>query len=82
MQVRRNRRWGEGGLGVAAAPPRFLLNSIFYELKKVLLKWKIVQNYKTSWTYSRFVDTYNIITDIDTTDGVLLVKNCDRFSHF
>ena len=39
MQVRRNRRWGGGGArGVDAAPPRFLLNSIFYELKKVLLK--------------------------------------------
>ena len=50
------------------------------ELKKIVLKWKIVQNYKTSWNYSRFVDTYNI--DIDTTDGILLVKNCERFSHF
>ena len=34
---------GGGGWG-ACSSPRFLLNSIFYELKKVVLKWKIVQN--------------------------------------
>ena len=28
------------------SPPRFLLNSIFCELKKIILKRKIVQNYK------------------------------------
>ena len=33
-QARRNR----GGWGAAALPPRFLLNSIFDELKKIVLK--------------------------------------------
>ena len=32
--------------GDAAVPPRFLLNSIFYELKEIVLKLKIVKNYK------------------------------------
>ena len=50
---------GAGGL----QPPRFLLNFIFYELKEIALKWKIIQNYKTSCS-SKFIDIYNIIIDI------------------
>ena len=30
------------------SPSRFLLNSIFYELKEIVLKRKIIKNYKTS----------------------------------
>ena len=47
--------------------PRFLLNFIFYEMKKnVVLRWKIV---KTSWNSSKFIDISNITTDLDTRDG-------------
>ena len=37
---------GVGGRGSSSS--RFLLNFIFYELKKIVVKWKTVQNYKTS----------------------------------
>ena len=36
-----------------------------------MLKWKIVQSYKTSWNSSKFIDIYNIIIDRDTRDGIL-----------
>ena len=51
LQARRNR-----GDWVGCSPPlRFLLNSIFDESKKIVLKWKIVQNHKTSWNSSKFI---------------------------
>ena len=66
---------GGGGGGTAALPPpppppypsRFLLASIFDELRKIVLKWKIAQNYKTSWNSSKFIDVYSII-DLGTRD--------------
>ena len=51
---------GEGGL-----------TSLFDELKIILLKWKIVQNYKTSRDSSKFFDIYNILIDLDTRDDIL-----------
>ena len=56
-----------------SSPPRFLLTSIFDESKKIVLKWKIVQSYKTSWNSSKFIDIYNIIIPLDTRDGILSV---------
>ena len=50
-------------LAAAPPPPRFLLTSIFDESRKIVLKWKIVQNYKTSWKSSKFIDIYNIRDD-------------------
>ena len=32
-------------------------------------------NYKTSWNFSKFIDIYNIITDLDTRDGILIIFN-------
>ena len=62
---------------------RFLLHSIFDELKKIVLKWKIVQNHKTSYLKLRKVYWfYNIIIDLDTRDGIPSVINCERISHF
>ena len=29
-----------------------------------MLKWNIVQNYKTSWNSSKFIDIYNIIIEL------------------
>ena len=75
-QARRNRGAEE------LQPPRFFLTAIFDELKKIVLKWKIVQSYKTSWNSSKFIDIYNIIIDLDTRDGILSVMNSDRFSLF
>ena len=71
-----------GGLGRATAlpSPRFLLNSAFHKLKKIELKWKIVQNYKTSWNSSKFIDIYKII-GLDTRDGILSVIHDERFPH-
>ena len=50
--------------------PRFLLISIFYEMKKIVLNWKIVENYKTRWNSSKFADIYNIIIELNTRDGI------------
>ena len=71
-QARRNR----GGWGA-----RFLLNSLFHRLKKIELKWKIVQNYITSWNSSKFIDIYNIIIDLDMRDDILSVIHDERFPH-
>ena len=62
-------------------PSRSLLTFIFDELKKIVLKWKIVQNYKTGGNYSKFIDIYNIVIDLDTRDDILSVMNPKRFSH-
>ena len=62
-------------------PSRSLLTFIFDELKKIVLKWKIVQNYKTGGNYSKFIDIYNIVIDLDTRDDILPVMNPKRFSH-
>ena len=71
FQARRNR-----GTGVIFAKLCFSL------LKKIMLKSKIVHNYKTSWNFSKFIDIYNIIIDLGTRDGILIVINSERFSHF
>ena len=42
----------------------------FYESKKIVLKWKIVQSYKTSWNPSKFIDIYNITIELDSRDGL------------
>ena len=47
-----------------------------------MLQWKIVQNYKPSWSSSKFIDIYNIIIDLNTRDGILSVMNSERFPHF
>ena len=62
------------------SPPRFLLTSIFDELKKLVLKWKIAQSYKSKWNSSKLINIYNIIIDIR--DGILSVTNSERFSYF
>ena len=69
-----------GGPG-GSSPPGFLLNFAFHRLKKIELKWKIVQNYKTSWNSSKFIDIYNIIIGLDTRDGILSVIHDERFPH-
>ena len=65
-----------------AAASQIFAKFYFSWLKKIVLKSKIVQNYKTSWDFSKFIDIYNIIIDLDTTDGILIVKDSDRFSDF
>ena len=60
-QAHRNR-----GAGGNCNSPRFSLSPIFDELKEIVLQWKIVQNYKTSWNSSKFIDIYNIIIVLDT----------------
>ena len=46
------------GRTAAPLPLRFLLTSTFHVLKKRVLKWKIVQNYKTSWNSSKSKHSY------------------------
>ena len=33
----------------------------------------MVQNYKTSWNFSKFIDICDIIIDLDTRDGILII---------
>ena len=47
-----------------------------------MLKSKIVHNYKTSWNFSKFIDIYNIIIDLGTRDGILIVINSRDFLFF
>ena len=47
------RGWGFGGWAAA-------------ELKKIVSKRKIAQNYKTSWNSSNFIDVYSINIDLGT----------------
>ena len=68
--ARRNRGW------------QIFAKFYFSWLKKVVLKSKIVQNYKTSSNFSKCIDIYNIIIDLGTRDGILTVMNSERFSHF
>ena len=35
-----------------------------------MLKWIIVQNYKTSWKSSKLIDTYNISIELNARDGI------------
>ena len=79
IQARKNR----GGWGSCSPPHlRFSLTSIFDELKKIVLEWKIVQSYKTSWSSIKFIDIYNIIIDLNTRDVILSVMNSKGFSYF
>ena len=71
VQGRRNR-----GVRLGAA------NFYFWSTEKIVLKWKIVQNYKTSLNSSKFIDIYNIITVLDTEDDFLSVMNPKPFSYF
>ena len=68
--------------GAGFSPPRYLPNSIFYELKNLVLKRKIVHNYKASWNSSKFIDIYNIVIELDIRWYILSVMNCMGFSHF
>ena len=43
----------------------------------MVLKSKIVQNYKTSPNFLKFIDIYNIIIDLNTRDGILSVMNSE-----
>ena len=47
-----------------------------------MLKWKVVQNYKTSLNSSKFIDIYNIIIVLDTREDILSVMNPESFSYF
>ena len=38
--------------------------------KKIVPKWKIVQNYKTSWNSSKFIDICNINIELGARDGI------------
>ena len=71
VQGRRNR-------GVRLGAAKFY----FWSIEKIVLKWKIVQNYKTSLNSSKFIDIYNIITVLDTEDDFLSVMNPKPFSYF
>ena len=66
---------GAGREGCSTSP-RFLLNSIFDELKKIVLKWKMVQNRKTGWNSSKFID---FVIDVVTWNNNSRGK-CGRFS--
>ena len=78
MQARRNR----GGLGGGGLQPiQIFANFYFWSIEKIVLKWKVVQNYKTSLNSSKFIDIYNIIV-LDTRDDILSVMNPERFSYF
>ena len=37
---------------------------------------------RTSRNFSKFIDIYSIIIDLDIRDGILIVINSKRFSHF
>ena len=71
VQGRRNR-----GVRLGAA------NFYFWSIEKIVLKWKIVQNYKTSLHSLKFIKIYNIIIVFDTRDDILSVMNPERFSYF
>ena len=63
LQARKN--WGRGG-----GELRGLLILLLWTEKKIVSKWKIVQNYKTSWNFSNFIDIYSIIIELSTRDGI------------
>ena len=64
------------GRGGCSTSLRFLLNFIFDELKKIVLKWKLVQNRKTGWNSSKFIDfAIDIVTWNNNSRG-----KCGRFS--
>ena len=60
-----------GGLaGLQPPAPQNFATFSFYELKKIVLKWKIVQSYKTSWNSSKVIDIYNITIELNNRDGL------------
>ena len=61
---------------------RAAAKSYFWWIEKIVSQWKIVQNYKTSWNSSKFIDVYNISVDLETRDGILSAINSERFSNF
>ena len=42
---------------------------------RLVLKWKIAQNYKTSSSSLKFIDIYNIIIELNTRDSIYPVSN-------
>ena len=69
---------GKEGGEAGRPPPRFLLTSIFDELKNSVK----VKNSTKLDDFSKFIDIYNIIIDLDARDGILSVMNSEGFSHF
>ena len=69
QQVRRN-RGGTGGLQAPLSLKKNFAKFYFYELKKTVLKWKIVQSYKTSWNSSKVIDIYSITIELNKRDGL------------
>ena len=67
---------------MGAAAPQIFANLYFWSIEKIVLKWKVVQNYKTSLNSSKFIDIYNIIVVLDTREDILSVMNPEWFSYF
>ena len=44
-------------------------------IEKNIVQSTMVQNYKTRWNFSKFIDIYDIIIDLDTRDGILIIFN-------
>ena len=53
----------------------------FLWIEKNSVKAKVT-NYKASWNSPKFIDIYNIITELDIRWHTLSVRNCERFSQF
>ena len=62
VQARRNRVGGSWGGGGCSPPPQVFANFYFDELKKIMLKWKTVQNYKTSRNFWKFIDFITLLS--------------------
>ena len=56
--------------GGTLAPPLNFAKFYIYELKKIVLKWKIVQSTKTSWNSSKVIVIYNITIELNTRNGL------------
>ena len=80
--IRLSRPVETGGTGGLQPPPQIFPNFYFWSIEKIMLKWKVVQNYKTSLDSSKFIDIYNIIIVLDTREDILSVMNPESFSYF
>ena len=60
---------GGGGAG-GVQPPQNFAKFYSYELKKIVLKWKIVQSTKTSWNSSKAIVIYKITIELNTRNGL------------
>ena len=73
---------GGGGLEGLQPPPQIFANFHFWSIEKIVLKWKVVKNYKTSLNSPKFIDIYNIIIVFDTREDILSKMNSEWFSYF